>query len=329
MYNSKDMTVDKDLTFLSYGQSINAEFTMDEILDSDLWITDYNSLFIDKAITHDHNDNWYSASGMQRTVDDTGTTVYKEGSYGDIYADDPNHTFVYDWEPPFTVELDIITYTGNNNLLIYDGITQATKSFSTLGISGNNHLKVINDGHKIRWFVDDVEKTSLEQDTSTNNCWVGLRTGANGGAIKYKNFRIHRSNIVKAIPLFNCDSIQSNNPNDIILDDNKCVILNNDNNTIITVKSDDTGGIHYYNSVLYAYAPYCQLNGLNELVVSCIVYDKYLNTLNNIEVSVYVDDELNTIVKTNNEGLCEFKVDTACTVKFKYEDTTSNEITIR
>ena len=37
MYNSKDLVVDEDLTFLSYNQTINAEFTVEEILDSPLW----------------------------------------------------------------------------------------------------------------------------------------------------------------------------------------------------------------------------------------------------------------------------------------------------
>lgn len=327
MYNNKDMILDKDLTFLSFNQTINEEFTMSELLESGLWITDYAPLFVDKGVTGAKNTNWYT-SNMLSSTDDTGTTVYNDNAYGAIYADDPTHTAYFDWEPPFTVELDVISFN-NANLLIFDGNTQATLSFRSVGLSENNHLKVVNDGKVVRWFVDGVENILLTQSISSNDCQVALRTGSRGGYIKYKNFRIHRGNIVKAVPLFNCDIIQSNNPNDIILDDNKCAILNNDNNTIITAKSDDTSSIHYYNIVLYAYTPYCQLNGLNELVVSCIVYDKYLNTLNNIEVSVYVDNELNTIIKTNNEGLCEFKVDTACTVKFKYEDTTSNEITIR
>ena len=327
MYNSEELIMDKDLTFLSFNQTINEEFTVSELLGSDLWITDYNPLFEDIGVTGAKNTNWYT-SNMLSSTDDTGTTVYNENAYGAIYADDPTHTAYFDWEPPFTVELDVISFS-NANLLIFDGNTQITQAFTTLRLTEDNHLKVVNDGKVVRWFVDGVENTSLTQSISSNDCQVALRTGSMGGYIKYKNFRIHRGNIVNAVPLFNCDMITSSNPNDRVLDDNKCIILENNFDTVVTVESDDTGGIHYYNSVLYAYAPYCQLNGLNELVVSCIVYDKYLNTLNNIEVSVYVDDELNTIVKTNNEGLCEFKVDTACTVKFKYEDTTSNEITIR
>lgn len=327
MYNSEELIMDNDLTFLSFNQTINEEFTMSELLESDLWITDYAPIFVDKGVTGDKNTNWYT-SNMLSTTDNEGTTVYNDNAYGAIYADDPSHTAYFDWEPPFTVELDVISFS-NANLLIYDGIAQATKSFNTLGISGNNHLKVVNDGKVVKWFVDGVEKTGLMQDISQDDCQVALRTGSKGGYIKYKNFRIHRGNVVKAVPLFNCDRILSSNGSDVVLDINKCIILKNNSDTVVTVESDDTGSIHYYDSVLYAYAPYCQLNGLNELVVYCIVYDKYLNTLNNVEVSVYVDNELNTIIKTNNEGLCEFKVDTACTVKFKYEDTTSNEITIR
>lgn len=178
MYNSKDMTVDEDLTFLSYNQTINAEFTISEILDSDLWVVN----------------------------DDNG--------------------------------------------------------------------------------------------------------------------------LIKAVPLFNCDEIVSSNPNDKVLDDNQCVILENINDTLIQCISNDTGAIHYGSVELYAYTPYSTLDVVNEVTVYCIVYDEYLNTLNNVEVSVYVDNELNTVVSTDSQGLCQFKVDTACTVKFVYGASESKSITV-
>ena len=36
MYNSKELIFDSSLTFLSYKQPINAEFTVEEILTGDL-----------------------------------------------------------------------------------------------------------------------------------------------------------------------------------------------------------------------------------------------------------------------------------------------------
>ena len=60
----------------------------------------------------------------------------------------------------------------------------------------------------------------------------------------------------------------------------------------------------------------------------CIVYDEYLNTLNNVEVDVYVDNTLNTTVTTDNQGIARFKVDTASSVKFVYGTSESESIII-
>ena len=58
-------------------------------------------------------------------------------------------------------------------------------------------------------------------------------------------------NVYKAIPLFNADVITSSNPNDIVLDMNKCLIVANDEDTLVTVSSEDTSNIHYYSLQLY------------------------------------------------------------------------------
>ena len=134
--------------------------------------------------------------------------------------------------------------------------------------------------------------------------------------------------LVKAIPLFNCDTIVSSNESDIILDDNKCVILQNVADTLVQCVSNDTGSIHYYTLELYAYAPYTRLNLIDEVTVYCIVYDEYLNTLNDVSVTVLVEDEIISTVNTNNQGICRFKVSDPCTLKFVYDNVESNEITI-
>lgn len=326
MYNSKEMTVDNDLTFISYNQTINKEFTVEEILESDLWITDYAPLFVDKGVTGEKNPNWYTRN-MQSSTDETGTTVYNDNAYGAIYAYILNPTAYFDWKSPFTVELDVIAFN-NANLLISNEDIQATLSFRDLGLGENNHLKVVNDGKVVRWFVDGVEKTGFMQDISPDDCQVALRTGSAGGYIKYKNFCIHRNNIVKAVPLFNCDSIVSANPNDKVLDGNRCIILENITGTLIQCISDDTGSIHYYSIELYAYAPYTSLDVVDEVTVYCIVYDEYLNTLNNVEIDVYIDNTLKDTITTDNQGIARFKVNTACTIKFVYDTIESNNINI-
>ena len=134
--------------------------------------------------------------------------------------------------------------------------------------------------------------------------------------------------LVRAIPLFNCDSIESSNGDDIVLENNQCVILQNVDETIVKCISNDTGSTHFYTLELYCYVPYSKLDVINELTVYCIVADEYLNTLGDVEIQVYVDDELTTTVSTDNQGIARYKVSEACTVKFMYGESESNEITI-
>lgn len=41
-------------------------------------------------------------------------------------------------------------------------------------------------------------------------------------------------NILRIIPLFNCNNITSSNPDDIVIEKNQCLICKNDINTVIT-----------------------------------------------------------------------------------------------
>ena len=135
--------------------------------------------------------------------------------------------------------------------------------------------------------------------------------------------------LYKAIPLFNCDTIVSSNTNDIVLDTNQCIVLNNVEDTVIECISDDTGAIHYYSLQLYAFTPYSTLDVIDEVTVYCIVYDEYLNTLNNVELNVCIDNEVISTVVTDNQGIARFKVTEPCEVSFCYNGTDlSNTITI-
>ena len=134
--------------------------------------------------------------------------------------------------------------------------------------------------------------------------------------------------LIKAIPLFNCDKITSSNSSDKILDNNKCVILENDMDTIVKCISDDTGSMHYHSVELYAYAPYTSLGLIDEVTVYCILHDEYLNTVANVNVDVYIDDEISGNVTSDTNGVCRFNVNQLCTVKFVYGELESNSVVI-
>ena len=134
--------------------------------------------------------------------------------------------------------------------------------------------------------------------------------------------------LIKAIPLFNCDLITSSNLSDKVLDDNKCIILQDIGETLIQCTSNDTGSVHFYSVELYGYCPYSILDGVDEVPVYCILHDEYLNCVGNVDVDVYIDDEIVDTVVSDSNGICKYNVDQACTVKFVYGELESNEVII-
>lgn len=170
----------------------------------------------------------------------------------------------------------------------------------------------------------------LDEDLTFLSFNQKINKSFNVGELEYSKLWVVEkiNDVLKCIPLFNCDSIVSSNPNDIILGENKCLICHNIENTVISCISDDTGGIKYYNIFLYAYVPYSKLDLIDNLTVYCVVYDEYLNTLNNVSVDVLIDNTVIATINTDNEGVCQYNVGDACNIKFKYGDSVSNTINI-
>lgn len=134
--------------------------------------------------------------------------------------------------------------------------------------------------------------------------------------------------VYRCVPLFNCDLIESSNGEDVVLDGNRCLIMVYDDDTVVSCSSDDTGGVHYHSVRLEAFTPYTRLDVLDTVTVYCIVFDEYLNTVNNVLVDVLVDEELVSQVYTDNDGRCSFSVREACSVQFRYGELLSNIITV-
>lgn len=134
--------------------------------------------------------------------------------------------------------------------------------------------------------------------------------------------------VLKCIPLFNCDTIVSSNDDDIVLEENKCLICHKNSKTVISCISDDTGSINFHDISLYAYTAYSKLDLVDSLVISCVVYDNYLNSLNNVPVKVIVDGDLVGTVNTDNNGICKYEVDKSCCIFFEYENSVSNQLII-
>lgn len=329
MYNSKELVVDPELTFLSYNQTINAEFTVEEILESYLWITDYTPIFEDIGVTGNKNNYWVNqGSAWSVSTDSTGTTLTEQNPGNYTPSNIVNST---NWNDHLTfdlgyyVEFDVVNVNRAMFRVYYRG---DSKTF----FLKTGHYKFFVDEGVIRYWFDGVEQRKIDNPNIQGSLIFSFVASNDRvtSSLKYKNFKIYKkSRIIKAIPLFNCDSIVSSNEADMILDMNKCIILQNDENTIIRCMSKDMGKIHYYDVQLFAYAIYSKLDVIDDLDVFCIVYDKYLNTLDDIDVEVYIDEVMTDIVKTDTNGVCRFKVDQPCTVRFVYGELESNDVVVR
>ena len=112
-------------------------------------------------------------------------------------------------------------------------------------------------------------------------------------------------NVVTAIPLFNCDLIKSFNDSDIVIDDNKAIIIIVDDEDIpIECISDNTGDINYHNTYrLYAYYTY---DGriFGDPTIYCIVYDECGCPIPNALIDVMLNHEYYDTLISDNEGLC-------------------------
>lgn len=169
----------------------------------------------------------------------------------------------------------------------------------------------------------DTDLTLLSYGQTINHDFT-MSEVLNGGLW----YVIHGDGFYKCVPLFNCDKIISSDKKDKVLDDNQCLITLGEEYTIIQCVSDDTGGIHYHTVTLHCFTPVTSLTVLDELVVCCIVFDEYLNTLNNVSVNVIVDDMVVSQVVTDNDGIARFTMKETGTVQFGYGSILSNSVVI-
>lgn len=112
-------------------------------------------------------------------------------------------------------------------------------------------------------------------------------------------------NVVTAIPLFNCDRIESFNESDIVIDDNKAIIITVDDEDIpIYCKSADTGDINY--GAIHRIHSFYTYSGreFGDPTIFAIIYDECGAPISNALLDVQINGEYYDTVTSDNEGLC-------------------------
>ena len=147
-----------------------------------------DALFYDAGTSAPPENTWVM-NGFTPSYSTDGTTL-TSSTFATCFANKKGTGVnVFDWDSPVCIEFDI---TGLNStdadIQVYDNTNNATRSFNVLGITGGNQVKILVESDRIRFFVDDVEKTASQITVTMDTFRVGLR---GTGTITFKNFMIY------------------------------------------------------------------------------------------------------------------------------------------
>ena len=147
-----------------------------------------DSLFYQEGISEPPANTWV-VSGFTLSYSSDGTTL-TSSTFATCFANlKGTGVNPFDFNSPFAVEIDIVSFDSTNlDFQLYDNTNNAIRSANALGITGNNHLKIVNDGTSVKYYVDGVEKPSLQYNYAMGTCRVGLRAT---GTVTFKNFMIY------------------------------------------------------------------------------------------------------------------------------------------
>lgn len=177
IYTLFNQTITTDTTYtVSYGTEIASR-------------TIPTPKFIDYGVTDNHNDNWYKTSGTDnRTVTNTGTILGNTTNIRyDIFAYFGVSNEIYVFQPPFTVEMDIMGSNSGTDtrFQIYDNVT---KDVYNGDINSNGHWKIVYDGTTVKPYYNGVEQTNYTRNMP--NARIGFII-PEMCVIMYKNFVIY------------------------------------------------------------------------------------------------------------------------------------------
>lgn len=203
-YGKTDNNGRAKLEFDSDGQPIEHSYTgtgagkvdfiasLDSEISEDSLISDiyslYDMLFYDRGTSVPAENTWI-INGFIPSYSENGTRLIST-SYATCFANKKGSgSNPIDWNSPVCIELDIGNLNSSDGgIQIYDGNNNCSRTFTQLEINGNNHIKIVVESDRIRYYVDGVEKTNYGYDLTIGTFRVGLR---GTGMITFKDFMIY------------------------------------------------------------------------------------------------------------------------------------------
>lgn len=151
-------------------------------------------IFLDVGKTGKSNTNYYNPSTrITATTDTEGKTLTNtSGSSGTYYptpsGETPGTSLFYDTD--YCIELDLLSYEGTGYIQVSDGTNNFFRSWSNLGCSGGEHIKIEVKNNSQAIYIDENETATY---TGTNNFTdTNIRFNiANGANMKFANLEIY------------------------------------------------------------------------------------------------------------------------------------------
>lgn len=92
---------------------------------------------------------------------------------------------------PYCVEFKVVELTGTGNVVNWASGQNGNRSFSALGITGNNQVRVeVTDG-LVKFYVDGEHISSQDRLISTSNPFTDVGFSINSGKIVFKDYKIY------------------------------------------------------------------------------------------------------------------------------------------
>lgn len=157
---------------------------------------DANASFVDLATKGSKNEDWQYPKNLKVSVTDKGTVLSNNGDGNAFYTVNKPSTSKNDandlieWNAPYAVEFDLVSNSGSS-ILITDGENGSSRTFEQLGANNNSHIKLVNDGSTIQYFINGMSDPVYKFSDKPINPSAIRFVIPQGSSLTYKNFTIY------------------------------------------------------------------------------------------------------------------------------------------
>lgn len=156
---------------------------------------DNNPIFEDMGVEGNKSSDWFYHKGsLKVSVTSKGTVLTNNGENNAFYSVNmpstsmDNSEDLMDWDAPYTINFDLVSDEGGA-IQITDGVNSTSRTFEKLGAENNSHIKIVNDGNTINYYINGVNDPNYVYDGQLNQATIRFVLHPNS-SLCFKNFSI-------------------------------------------------------------------------------------------------------------------------------------------